>query len=289
MQWTELIEIAEKPLFTLGHTPVSIATLVQLALVVASAALAARLVRWGLRTRILSRTRLDVGVQYALARIAGYVVLVVGLLVGLSTLGIDLSSLTVLIGALGVGIGFGLQDIINNFVSGLVILFERPFQIGHRVDVKETTGRVVRIGARATTILTNDNIALIIPNSEFVSDRVVNWSLGGDRRVRFSVPVGVSYGSDPRLVERLLREVAAANRDVLAEPAPEVIFLRFGDSSLDFELRVWTETQFERPKTLASSLNFQIWDAFKAHGVEIPFPQRDLHLKGPVRVEMSTG
>jgi len=185
-----------------------------------------------------------------------------------------------------VGVGFGLQGVVHNFVSGLIILFERPFQLGHRVDVDGTTGRVSKIGARSTTIVTNDNIAMIVPNSKFIAGQVITWSLGGDRRVRFKLPVGVSYGSEPRQVERLLLEVARANPEVLSSPPPAVVFKGFGDSSLDFELRVWTETVYERPSVFKSPLYFAIWDIFKEHGIEIPFPQRDLHVKEPIRVEM---
>jgi small-conductance mechanosensitive channel len=287
MDWNTIIELLREPLFTMGETPITIAKLLELVAVVIVSVLVARIVRKVLRNRVLSRTLMDVGMQYALARIAGYVTLMLGLLVGLSTVGIDLTSLTVLIGALGVGIGFGLQNIINNFVSGLVILFERPFAVGHRVEVGETAGKVLRIGARSTTIVTNENIALIIPNSEFISGRVVNWSMGGDRRVRFHIPVGVSYGSSPRAVERLLLEVAAQNDDVLKEPKPQVTFKRFGDSSIDFELRVWTVTQYERPQVLASALYFKIWDIFKANDIEIPFPQRDVHIQEPLNVRVS--
>ncbi|MBL8856945.1 MAG: mechanosensitive ion channel family protein [Planctomycetes bacterium] len=287
IEWKDLVEYAQKTLFTLGTTPVSMMTLVQVLIVIIVAVVLGRAARMALRMRILARTSMDEGMRYALARIVGYIVLSIALMVGLSSVGIDLSSLTVLVGALGIGIGFGLQGIINNFVSGLVILFERPFQVGHRVEVGDTAGRVVRIAARSTTIVTNDNIALIIPNADFITGKVVNWSFGGDRRVRFSFPVGVSYSSDPRLIERLLLECAAANPDVLANPPPDVLFTRYGDSSIDFDLRVWTETEYERPPVLASSLYFQIWEAFKKHDIEIPFPQRDLHIKEPVRVEMT--
>jgi small-conductance mechanosensitive channel len=289
MEWNEIVELVQRPLFTLGQKPVSAATLALLLGVVIGAMLLSRVARTILRTRILSRTVMDVGLQYALARIAGYVVLVLGLLVGLSAVGIDLSSLTVLIGALGVGIGFGLQNIINNFVSGLVILFERPIQIGHRVEVGDIAGRVERIGARGTTIVTNDNIALIIPNSEFISSRVVNWSLGGDRRVRFHIPIGVSYGSDPKVVRQLLEDVALANPDVLKDPRPDLMFDKFGDSSIDFELRVWTETMSDRPKVLASALYYAIWEVLHDNDIEIPFPQRDLNFKGPVHVQVTRG
>lgn len=281
--WNEVVEFFRRPLFSMGEKEFTLGTLFAIVLVVIGSTVLARLVRWILRTRLLSRSAMDVGTQYALSRLAGYVALSLGLLVGISTVGIDLTSLTVLIGALGVGIGFGLQDIINNFVSGLVILFERPIQIGHRVEVGDTAGRVSRIGARSTTIVTNDNIAMIIPNSEFISSRVVNWSLGGDRRVRFKIPVGVSYGSDPREVERILLEVAAANKDVLKDHKPDVSFTAFGDSSINFVLRVWTETESERPEVIKSALNFAIWDALKAAKIEIPFPQRDLHVKGLIQ------
>lgn len=278
----EFLQAVNHPFLHLGDTPVSLMTLAQVLIVVCLAVVAARLVRSTLLGRILGRTRLDPGQQYALARVAGYLVTATGLLIGLETIGLELTSLTVMVGALGVGIGFGLQNIVNNFVSGLILLFERPFQIGHRVDVGGTTGQVTDIGARSTTIITNDNIAIVVPNSKFIQEEVINWSLSGDRRVRFRLPVGVGYGSEPREVERVLLEVAAGNPDTLKDPPPAVVFMGFGESSIDFELRVWTSTLFDRPNTLKSALYFSIWDRFKALHIEIPFPQRDVHLKGPV-------
>lgn len=285
MTWNEILSLFTKPLFQLGQTWVSLATMVEFIFVVLLAVLSSRVVRHLLRRRVLARTKMDVGLQYAIARIAGYLVLVLGVLVGLETIGINLSSLTVLAGALGVGIGFGLQNIVNNFVSGLILLTERPIRVGDRVDVGGTMGDVVRIGARSTAIVTNDNITIIVPNSQFISGQVTNWSIG-DPKVRFRIPVGVSYGSDPRVVEKLLLEVAAANAHVLKEPPPSVRFVQFGDSSLNFELRAWSIDMVNRPGALHSELNFAIWDKFKQHGIEIPFPQRDLHIKEPVRVEM---
>ena len=285
MTWSEIFGIFTKPLFQLGQTWVSLATMVQFVFLVAIVIFVSRFVRRLLRQRLLARTKLDVGLQYALSRIVSYVVLVLGLLIGLETLGINLSSLTVIAGALGVGIGFGLQNIVSNFFSGLIILAERPIQIGDRVDVGGTVGDVIRIGARSTSILTNDNITMIIPNSEFISSRVTNWSIG-DPKVRFRIPVGVSYGSDPHLVEKLLLEVAAANAHVLKDPRPTVRFIEFADSALNFELRAWSIDMVNRPGALRSELNFAIWDKFKQHGIEIPFPQRDVHLKEPVKVEL---
>jgi small-conductance mechanosensitive channel len=287
MTWSEIFGIFTKPLFQLGQTWVSLATMVQFVVIVLLVVLVSRVVRRVLRRRVLARTKLDLGIQYAIARIVSYIVLVLGLLIGLETLGVNLSSLAVIAGALGVGIGFGLQNIVSNFVSGLILLTERPIQIGARVDVGGTMGDVIRIGARSTTIVTNDNITIIVPNSEFISGRVINWSIG-DPKVRFRVPVGVSYSSDPHLVEKLLLEVADSNPHVLKSPAPSVRFVEFADSSLNFELRAWSVDMVNRPGALRSELNFAIWDKFKQHGIEIPFPQRDLHLKEPVRVEVKS-
>jgi small-conductance mechanosensitive channel len=288
MTWNEIFGVFTKPLFQLGQTPVSLATMVEFIVVITTVVLLSRLIRRLLRTRVLARTKLDVGQQYAIARIASYVVLVIGLLISVETFGVKLSSLAVIAGALGVGIGFGLQNIVGNFVSGLVILAERPIQIGDRIDLgNNTVGKVMRIGARATHVLTNDNIMVIVPNSEFINSRVVNWT-HIDPRVRLRINVGVSYSSDPHLVEKLLLEIAEGNPSVLKNPVPTVVFKEFGESSLNFELRVWANDMAHRPGTLESQLNFAIWDKFKEHGIEIPFPQRDLHVKEPIRVEVKS-
>ena len=287
MTHDEILNLFTKPLFQLGQTWISLATIVEFIIVLLVVVLLSRVVRHLLRRRVLARTKLDVGLQYAIARIVSYIVLVLGLFIGLETLGVNLSSLAVIGGALGVGIGFGLQNIVNNFVSGLIILAERPIQIGDRVDVGGTMGDITRIGSRSTSIVTNDNITIIIPNSEFILGRVTNWSIG-DPKVRFRIPVGVSYGSDPRAVEKLLLEVAAANPHVLKNPPPSVRFVEFGDSALNFELRAWSVEMVSRPGALRSELNFAIWDTFKQHGIEIPFPQRDLHIKEPLRVEVKS-
>ncbi len=178
----------------------------------------------------------------------------------------------------GIGIGFGLQNITNNFVSGLIILFERPIKVGDRIEVGNVAGDVVNISARATTVVTNDNIAIIVPNSEFTSSTVINWSYT-DRDVRFNIPVGVSYSSDPEVVGKLLLEVAHDHAGVLKEPKPDVLFEEFGESSLNFVLRVWTRDYTTRPGVFKSELNYRISKKFKEHGIEIPFPQRDIHIR----------
>jgi small-conductance mechanosensitive channel len=228
--------------------------------------------------RLLARSSVHIGVRQAVGTIVRYVILVLGFLLILETAGIDLTTLTVLAGAVGIGLGFGLQNIANNFFSGLIILFERPIKIGDRIEVGDAEGDVIRIGARSTTVITNDNIAIIIPNSKFISDNVVNWSYN-DERVRFKIPVTVAYGSDVRLVERLLLDVAGENTDVLELPAPAVRFLEFGDSGLLFELRAWTTSLTHKKGMLVSALNFGIYDKFKENRIEIPYPQRDLHLR----------
>ncbi len=239
--------------------------------------------------RVLGRRGIDVGVAQAVSTMLRYAIVALGTLVILQGAGIDLSALTVLAGALGVGLGFGLQNVTSNFISGLIILFERPIKVGDRVEVGQVTGNVRRIGARATTVVTNENISIIVPNSDFITERVTNWSHGGPL-VRLRVPVGVSYASDPEAIRRLLLEVAGRHDGVLAEPKPDVIFAEFGDSSLNFELRVWTRDFTQAPAVLRSQLNFAIWEAFKRGGIEIPFPQRDLHIRSgtlPVRQEPS--
>jgi small-conductance mechanosensitive channel len=184
-------------------------------------------------------------------------------------------------------VGFGLQNITNNFVSGLILLFERPIKVGDRIDVGNVTGDVVKISPRATTIVTNDNIAIIVPNSEFISSQVINWSYA-NRDVRLNFPVGVAYHSDPELVRKALLEVAADHPGVLKERNADLLLQEFGDSSLNFILRVWTRGYTTTPGVLRSELNYAICRKFKERGIEIPFPQRDLHVRsGVVEVKMA--
>jgi small-conductance mechanosensitive channel len=199
----------------------------------------------------------------------------------LQTAGIDLTALNVLAGAVGIGLGFGLQNIVNNFISGIIILFERPIKVGDRIEVGSVEGEVVRIGGRSTEVVTNDNITIIVPNSRFITENIINWS-HNDRRVRFRIPVSVAYGSDVELVVRLLLEVAAANPDVLDNPPPGVRLMEFGDNGLLFELRAWSTSLIHRKGLLLSNLNFAILASFTENGIEIPYPQRDLRIRKDV-------
>ena len=239
--------------------------------------LTAKLRKW-IVYKILSDSKIDLGVRLAVGTIIRYGVLVFGLVIVMQTVGINLSTLTVLAGALGVGIGFGLQNITNNFVSGIIILFERPIKVGDRIQVGDVNGDVISISMRSTTVVTNDNISVIVPNSEFISSRVINWS-HNDRNVRFNIPVGVAYKEDPEKVKQILLEVADKDEGVLKSPKPDVLFVEFGDSSLNFNLRIWTNSYITTPAILQSKLYFEIFKKFKEAGIEIPFPQRDLHIK----------
>jgi small-conductance mechanosensitive channel len=228
--------------------------------------------------QILSKYSDDIGVSQSIGTIIQYLLIIIGGLIIIQNSGINLGSLNVLAGALGVGIGFGLQNIANNFISGLIILFERPVKVGDRIDVGSVNGDVIKISSRATTINTNDNISIIIPNADVINKQVINWS-HNDRNVRFGVPVGVSYKEDPAKIRKILLEVAEEHPGVLKKPAAEVLFIQYGDSSLDFDLKVWTSSYINRPVILKSELYYRIFEKFKEHNVEIPYPQRDLHIR----------
>lgn len=228
--------------------------------------------------KFLHHRGLDVGVSQAIASLVRYVILFFGFMIIIQWTGIDLTALNVFAGAIGIGIGLGLQSIANNFISGLIILFGRPIKIGDRIEVGSIIGDVLAISPRASTILTNDNIAIIVPNSEFINSTVTNWSYT-DRRIRFNVPVGVAYHSDPEAVRSLLINVALKHPGVLKEPAPDALLVEFGDSSLNFQLRVWTFEYINKPYILRSELNYEILKELRAQGIEIPFPQRDIHIR----------
>jgi small-conductance mechanosensitive channel len=284
---TSILDWLTRPLFNVGGESFSAATILKLLVFIVLVAWVARLIRRILIRRVFPRARLEVGVAHAIGNIFYYVILSLGLIVGLQATGIDLSTLTLLFGAVGVGIGFGLQNIVSNFISGLIILFERPIQVGDRIQIGDLHARVERIRARATEVVTNDGIVFIVPNSEFITLQVINWSKGEDR-VRLRVPVGVSYASDVGKVREALLEAAASVDAMLKNPPPEVRFLGFGDSSLNFELLGWTTELLHSRGRFVSQVNFAIHEALRRHGIEIPFPQRDLHLRSPLPLEVAS-
>lgn len=267
----------EIPILTLGSSPVTLWTILQLIVLVAFLFYLSGKLRIWLVEQVLSRTNMEIGARQATGAIFRYSIIAIGFAIIFQTAGIDLTALNVLAGAVGLGLGFGLQNIVNNFICGIIILFERPIKIGDRVVVGEVEGDVVHIGARSTTVVSNDNISIIVPNSRFITENVVNWS-HNDRTVRFRIPVNVAYGTDVPLVERLLLAVAAANPDVLENPPPGVRLMEFGDSGLGFELRVWSTTLIHRRGLLTSTLNIAIYRTFMEHNIEIPYPRRDVQI-----------
>ena len=229
-------------------------------------------------SKLLSHLNISASQKFALGRFTTYFLFAAGLFVGMQSLGVNLSSLVVFGGAVGVGVGLGLQNVVSNFVAGLILLIEQPIRIGDRVEVEKTLGDVIKISARSTWVRTNDNVVIIVPNNEFINQSVTNWT-ANDPNVRVHVPVGVGYDSDPNLVRDLLLKAAAGQDDVLKDPKPLVLFMGYGDNSLDFELLVWTATRSHVPVLLKSELYFVLFDLFKQHKIELPFPQRDLHIR----------
>ncbi len=274
----KIIDSLNTPLFTIGSSAFTIWTMIYLILATVILIVVASQINKLIAHKLLARSRFELGVRVAVGAIVKYVLLVVGFVVILQTAGINLSSLTILLGALGVGIGFGLQNITNNFVSGLIILFERPIKVGDRIEVADVAGDVVDISMRATTIITNDNISIIVPNSQFISETVINWS-HTDRNVRFNFPVGVSYQEDPETIRKVLLEIARDNPGVLKNPVPDVLFSEYADSAMIFNLRVWTREYVNRPGVLKSQLYYEIARRFREQGIEIPYPQRDVYIK----------
>ena len=270
-------------LFSIGNSTITIFSLIYLFLGTFLLVYFSSKIKNMLTKKVSKRYKIQEGHIESIATIIRYVVVSLGLIIIIQSAGIDLSALSILAGALGVGIGFGLQSITNNFISGLIILFEQPIKVGDRVTVGVVEGDVMKISARATTILTNDNITLIIPNSEFVSTTVTNWS-HNDRNVSLRFQIGVSYHADPEHVKKILLEVANLDPGVLSNPLPDVLFDDFGDSALIFKLRIWTSDYINRPLILKSRLLFAIFKKFKEEGIEIPFPQRDVHIINKTKI-----
>jgi small-conductance mechanosensitive channel len=230
-----------------------------------------RVTRWFV-DRVLARHGFDIGMREALGAIVRYGVITLGALVILQSAGINLTSLNVLVGAIGVGLGFGLQNIMNNFFSGLIILFERPIKIGDRIEIAGVVGEVREIAARATTLITDENVAIVVPNSQFISERVTNWSRPG-RLTAYALSFHVSHSSDPELVRGVLLAAAAAHADVLPQPPPQVEFAEVGLAALRFQLQVWSTKHLETAGTLKSDLNFDVWRQLAAAGVTVPSAQ----------------
>ncbi len=270
----------------LGETSLSIADVLALLGWLGGLVLVAKISTNVLRSRLLQTSGLSLGMQAAITILVRYAILFVGVIAVLQLWGIDLSSLTLLASALGVGLGLGLQNIAKDISSGLVLVFERPIQVGDFIELSGKMGVVDRIGPRSTDIRTLDQVSIIVPNSRFLEHDVINWSHRNPLS-RIHIPVGVAYSSRPEIVKAVLLEVGREHPDVVAAPAPEVFMMGFGENSFDFELLVWIRKPQQYPR-IRSDLNFAIATAFRKMDIEIPFPQRDINFPDmPLPVTLS--
>lgn len=235
-----------------------------------------RLVRKRVIMGVLKRTQMDPALQFAVGRIAGYIIILLGFWVALQTVGIPLHSFTFLAGVFAFGVGFGLQNIISNFISGIIILAERPISVGDRIEVSGVAGQVKHISLRSTTVVTNDNISIIVPNADFITQTVTNWSHGDDK-VRIRLPVLVRYDTDVEKLKKLLLEVAAENPAALKSPAPNVFFDSYTDAGYKFELAVWTEEMTFSPRRFRSDLNYAVQKKLRDNNIAFPLPARVIY------------
>jgi potassium efflux system protein len=266
--------------FTFGRITVSVSSVIVGIIVITLTIFLARSASTLLDRRMARRAHIDPGLRYTIARLFKYFLIIVGSLVALKqAFAVDLTSIAVVFTALSVGIGFGLQYIAADIASGFILLFERPIRVGDRITFEEDEGDVQSINLRTTVVLTNDRIAIIVPNSKLVSQRVVNWSYG-DPRARIPITVGVSYDADIQLVTDTLLDGAKDVPNVLSEPAPRVQFLKFGDYALEFRLLVWTN-QPRRHVQLRSDINYRIAQLFRERSIKIPYPTQEFLLKSP--------
>ncbi len=258
-----------------GSISTSVGDIIAFFLTVLAAYLLSAFIRFVLEEDIYPRTGIGTGLSYAISSLLNYAILAIGFVVALGVLGLDMTKMTVLAGAFGVGIGFGLQSVVNNFVSGLILLFERPIHVGDTVQVGNLQGRVRRIGIRASIVRTTQGAEIIVPNAQLITEQVTNWTLSDQLR-RVDLPVGVNYGAAPIKVIELLEGVAKAHPQVLQNPAPRCLFMSYGDSSINFELRAWTE--YSNSQQVHSDLTVAIYEAVYAAGMSFPSPQRDVRI-----------
>ena len=274
----QVVQILTFPL-VIGSMTFSISGVLYAILVVLATQAATLLWRNLFQRRFLKRSGMGLGLQESLTTLSVYVIWIFGILIAMHVFGLNTASLAVAFGAIGIGLGFGLQNIVSNFISGIILLFERPIQVGDRIEIDGTWGKVQKINVRATVVQTFDNASLIIPNADFISKQVTNWSFK-DSKLRRQIDVGVAYGSDVELVRDTLLEIAVDTPHVMGSPKPLVSFRDFGDSALIFRLRVWTD--LDHMISVPTAIRFEIDRLFKQRGIVIAFPQRDVHIHSAV-------
>lgn len=265
------------PIFSIGNNQFSLKTIASIAFLLIVTFLISRVISQVIRRSLLAALRLDRGLQEAITSVINYLLITLGFIIVLQSAGINLSSITVVAGVLGIGLGFGLQNLTSNFISGVVILFEQKIRVGDYVEINGLFGTVEKISIRSTIVRTNDDVFVIVPNLRFIENNTLNWSYGG-HRCRISIPVGVAYGTDPLLLTEVLLAAARAEPRVLSNPPSEVWFDSFGESCLKFKLLVWIDRPHES-EPIKSALNFLIEYELRHRGIEIPFPQLDLRVR----------
>ncbi len=284
--WDNLRKVIEEPLIAFGEIEITPAILLTATLIILIAYGISRFLQRILRRGVFERISLNKGSQSAICRLLHIVIMCIGVFIAIEYTGINLTTLAAVGAVLLVGIGLGLQTITHNFISGLIMLFEHPVQEGDFVEVDGVQGSVQSVNAYSTKVDTLDNVTIIVPNSKFLSENVTNWSFQ-ESKVRIHASVGVSYGADVELVAETLLEVGRAHPEVLSDPEPQMQFLGFGDSSLNFDLLVWIADP-TRQYFVVSDLNFAIVRAFRERDITIPFPQRDLHVRSAVPMSVAT-
>ena len=283
--WQEVLDVLKKKLISLGDVTITPAVLITVVLILLGAFWVSRLLRGMLRRNVFRRTHLNIGTQETISRILHYIIMLLGVFIAVQQVGVDLTTLAAISAVLMVGIGLGLQNITSNFISALILLFERPVQVGDFVEVGGIQGRIRRIKTRSSVVETLDNVSIIVPNLNFITQNVTNWSYR-DSKVRIHVSVGVSYSSDVDLVAETLLRVGRSHQEVLLNPEPAIQFLEFADSTLNFDLLVWINDA-SRQYFIRSDLNFAVVKAFREQGITIAFPQRDLHIRSAIPIELS--
>jgi small-conductance mechanosensitive channel len=263
--------------FGFGNVSVTIGGIVVFLISVYLSFWLAKTLRGVLSEDILPNMNLPRGVANSISSLSYYALLIFGLMVALAAAGFHISQLAIVLGALSVGIGLGLQDVVKNFVSGLILMVERPVQPGDIAEVSGTIGKVRDIGMRATTLTTFEGADVIVPNGMLLSEKMINWTLSSDKR-RIEISLGVTYGTEPQRVLDLLMQVAEAAKGVARSPSPTVVFSGFGQSTLDFSVRAWTDN-YDDAVFVRSALAVDIHSALVKAGISIPYPQRDLHIK----------
>jgi len=277
--WLPVVnELLDSIAFSIGEVRISLQGIIKFLIISAILVLVALAVSRYVEGRLSSSQVIDSGIQTGVVKVIRYGLIGIAVLVAMSMAGLELTTLTVLGGALGIGVGFGLQKVASNLISGFLILFDRSIRPGDVISIGESYGWVEKMRARYLVVRDRDGVDTLIPNEELITTRVINWSYG-DHHVRLKIPVQISYGDDPKLAMRLLLAASSSNARVIDDPAPVVRLMGFGNDGINLELRVWINDPEQGVNNVRSDINLAIWDSFKAHSITIPYPQRDLHVK----------